>query len=116
MWGYANQIIVNGNMASDVYSTPFPLLGTIGFSIHLIWSGSPTGTFTIEASNDVLDDSQAQAVQNWSVVGNTSQAISGAGKLMYNLDAQYFRWGRIHYAAGSGGNASLMGNLTRKGF
>src|SRR6185312_990445 len=70
MWGYANQIIVNGNMASDVYSTPFPLLGTIGFSIHLIWSGSPTGTFTIEASNDVLDDSQAQAVQNWSVVGN----------------------------------------------
>jgi hypothetical protein len=111
-------IFTNADMSGDLHSTPYFLDQDYGYGIQLVWTGSVTGTFTVEISNDVgvsNPDGTVSGVTNFTTLSNSSQAITNAGNLFYNVNLAFYRWVRIAYAHGSGGTASLNGRIQAKG-
>jgi len=102
-----------------VVTTPVLLENIFGFSIQIVWTGTPVGVFTIQGSNDLgfknLQTGAVTGVTNWTPL--TSGTISAAGSAangMFNDVGAYFRWVQISYAPTSGtGTASA--NMQIKG-
>jgi hypothetical protein len=98
---FANEkIIVAADMSASFSSDPILLDQIYGFSFQAVFTGSPNGTFKLQCSND--DVKLPIEVSQWSDVGSTSQAISAAGDLFYNIDAAHYKWVRIVYTRSSG--------------
>lgn len=82
------------------------------FAIQLVFTGSPAGTFTLEASCDkgiedkTLGGWNANGVSNWSTVLDSDQIISAAGTHMWNIQNCGYRWVRINFTR-SGSTGSL---------
>lgn len=75
------------------------------FSFHAKWTGTPTGSFKLQGSNDVGD-----SVTDWEDIPGSTLAVAGAaGTQMWNYTRSPFRWVRIVYTATSGsGTLSKM--------
>ena len=98
---FANEkILVAADMSASFSSDPILLDQIYGFSFQAVFTGSPNGTFKLQCSND--DVKLSSEVSQWSDVGSTSQAISAAGDLFYNIDAAHYKWVRIVYTRSSG--------------
>lgn len=111
-------IFSNSDMSGNLASTPFLLKNDYGYTIQLTWTGSVTGTFTVQASNDVgaeASDGTITGVTHWTTLSGSSNAITNAGTLMYNVNLAFYRWVRIVYTASTGGTASLIGRINSKG-
>ena len=68
------------------------------FSVMIKWTGTPTGTFKLQCSNDVGD-----SVTDWEDVPGSSLAVAGAaGQQVYNYTRAPFRWVRLVWTASSG--------------
>lgn len=80
--------------AIDVRSFPYA-------AMQAVWTGSPTGTFTVEGSIDnVQNPSQ---VTNWFDTGTTVNSPGGsADSTLINLQGVGFAWLRLKYAFSSG--------------
>lgn len=103
--GDMSQATLNSN-AVDMLSLPFG-------AIELIWTGAPTGTFSIDGSIDNV--SQASQVTNWYPTGTDVSNPSGsASSTLVNLSGVGFRWIRVSYAKTSG-TGSLTVNVFGKG-
>lgn len=64
------------------------------FSIEAAWTGTPTGSFKVQASNTKA---------NWDDIADSSVAVSGAaGSHIWNLNKQEYRWARLVYINQSG--------------
>lgn len=109
------------NMASATITSRGVWLGHIAdFSIQLVFTGAPVGTFKLQASNDVGTEDKGGA--GWSDTGVThwtdldsSQAISAAGDLMYNYRGAGFRWVRVVYTKTSGTGTITVAKANCKG-
>ena len=98
---FANEKIISAaDMSSSFLSEPILLDQIYGYSFQAVFTGSPNGTFKIQCSND--DVNSSSSVVGWSDVGSSSQAISAAGDLFYNIDAAFYKWVRIVYTRSSG--------------
>lgn len=64
-----------------------------GYSVQLIYTGAPVGTFSLECSNDGA---------NWDTVPDTTVAISAAGTTLYNVAAVFYKFARIKFVRTSG--------------
>lgn len=68
------------------------------FSFYAKWTGTPTGSFKLQGSNDVGD-----SVTDWEDIPGSTLAVAGAaGTQMWNYTRSQFRWVRIVYTATSG--------------
>lgn len=79
-------------------------------SIHLVWTGTPAGTFTLQVSNDATDD--PTAITNWTTVTGSSQAAGGAaGDLFYDYcgGARWVR-AKFTFSASTGTLTVARGN------
>lgn len=74
-----------------------------GFSMHMIYTGTPNGTLKIQCSNDVTTNELL--VTNWSDITGASAAITTAGNTFFNVDQVYFKWIRVTYTRTSGTGA-----------
>lgn len=111
-------IFTNADMSGDLHSTPYLLDQMYGYFIQLVWTGTVNGTFTVEVSNDVgvsNPDGSVTGVVNYTTLANSSQTITNAGNLGYNVNLAFYRWVRIAYAHNTGGTASLNGRIQAKG-
>lgn len=108
-------IFNNADMSGSLNSTPFLLDQNYGYSIQLTWTGTSVGTFTLQLSNDVGTDQFGAGVTNWTTLANSSNAVSAAGTLAYNVNLAFYKWVRVVYTRTSGGTASLIGRLFSKG-
>lgn len=78
-------------MTGTITSSMMDIAELSGFAAHAIFTGAPVGTLSISASNDGT---------NFKAVG--SQAVSGAGQYMLNVDRAHYRYIRVEYAFTSG--------------
>ena len=98
---FANEKVVNAvSMASSFNSSPILLDQIYGFSFQAVFTGSPVGTFKLQCSND--DVKLESQVSNWSDIASTSQAVSAAGSILYNVNYAFYKWVRVVYTATSG--------------
>lgn len=90
------------------------------FSIQLVFTGSPVGTFKLQASNDQGNEDKGNGgwsdsgVTNWTDL-DSAQAISAAGNLMYNYRGAGFRWVRLVYTKDSGTGTITVARANCKG-
>lgn len=80
------------------------------YALQLVFTGSPVGTFKLQASNDVghIDSAgssmQVSGITNWTDVTGSAVAVSAAGNVMWNAENVGYTWVRVvwTYTSGSG--------------
>jgi len=99
------QLVVDGNMASTITSDSTNILHTDRVGYQLVWTGTPTGDFTVEISNDET---------TWTEL-TLSTAITAAGSAdNAYIDAETSaKFIRFKYTATSG-SGTLQAHVTAK--
>lgn len=99
--------IVNGNMATDIIgpASNVEFLDNVGMSV--VWTGTPTGLFTVEVNNTLQQDSQGVVTNagTWIALSfNPALTVpSGApGSFFVDVNQTGAFWIRFHYTATSG--------------
>lgn len=106
------------DMASSFVTDGFYLGHIAYFSIQAFFTGSPTGNFTLEASNDKgIEDRtsggwSAAGVSNWTTVADSAFPVTAAGDVMWDVQNVGYRWVRVRWTwtAGSGSVTSIRAN------
>lgn len=107
----ARPLFTATSMATSLTSAPINIdqLSLVGFDIA--WTGTPTGTFSIQVSNSHTVDSggNSLAAGNWTTLTlSTSVAAAGsADNAFIDIDSISASWIRLVYTRTSG-----SGNLT----
>lgn len=76
-----------------------------GGSVQLVWTGTPTGNFTFQMSNqpDPSDPENGSNVTVWTTLDSSTKAAGGAaGDFAYILAPKNWRWSRFVYTRSSG--------------
>jgi hypothetical protein len=108
-----NVILVNNADASVTIDSPAYSLDQVwGISLQAVFSGSPVGTVKLQGSDDsgVGPTSQypnAPIIVNWTDIVNSSNAVTGAMNVVWNIADPFQKWIRLVYTPASG-----TGNLT----
>jgi hypothetical protein len=92
---------VFASMATNQTLPGFPINPTKNFSAVLSWTSTPTGTISLEVSNDSTDGVNGIWVSYTDVTLGT-QPAGGVGKFGVSLADLAYRWIRVVYTAGSG--------------
>jgi hypothetical protein len=95
---------MSASITSKVISTRYLNQG----SVALLFSGTPTGTFTVESSHDYVPDNEFRtsppAVGTWQALdlGTTLSATGAAGSLGVDITLSGVPWLRVVYTRTSG--------------
>lgn len=119
-------IISACSMAGNCTSIGLDLNQMTQASIEAVFTGSPTGTLTIQVSADnVSPCNQGQAncvtynpggnVVNWVTYTGSSEPVASSGNFLYNLGFAGYRWLRLVYTASSG-SGSLSATYNAKSY
>lgn len=105
----ANENLITAAVDLGASSNLRPLwLGHIcNYAIQLVFTGSPVGAFKLQCSNDPgMPDGgstpQALSVTNWTDISGSSQSISAAGNIVWNVENAGYTWVRVAYTFTSG--------------
>lgn len=93
------------------------------FAVQAAYTGTPNGTFKLQASNDVGSvNSQSQpnqtgGVTHWTDIADSDVVVAAAGNFMVNYQNAGFAWVRLVWtAAGAGTTPALsMARINGKG-
>jgi hypothetical protein len=85
--------LTSTDMSASITSQAISVLKHPHAAIQAVCTGSPVGTFTLEASVDGT---------NFATITNSSQAVSGADSVLWNLAGKGFAWVRVVYTRTSG--------------
>jgi hypothetical protein len=98
---FANEkVLTDEDMSADFVSDPILIDQIFGYSFQAIFSGSPDGSFKLQASND--DVSRPQNVSNWTDIAGTALVITVDGDAMWNVTNAFYKWVRISWTVLSG--------------
>lgn len=90
---------VSGNLQSDAYS----LKHLVVYSATATFTGSPDGYISLEASNDVGDNSTPSV---WVTITKPEtsrvQIVSASDKVIWNYSNAGYRWLRVNWERTSG--------------
>ena len=100
-----NTLVSAADMGADITSRSQVLPHIFGYCIQAVWTGSPVGVMTLEASNDGVI---------WSTVDGSTEAISGAGDGIYHVTDVFYAAVRLKYARTSG-TGTLNASINLKG-
>jgi hypothetical protein len=91
---FTENIILNIPTLATTTSASIDLSNIVAFSIQFTWTGTPTGTVSINASCDGT---------NWTLIPNSSAATGGAaGNFLVNYFEAGFRYIQAVYTNTSG--------------
>jgi hypothetical protein len=113
-----NLTLSSTDMSANITSNAIWLGHIANFAIQLTFTGSPTGTFKLQASNDegANDLKLADAsITNWTDVDGSDQAITEAGNHMWNVQNCGYRWVRVVYTFTSGTGSITVARMNVKG-
>lgn len=113
-----HSVITSGDMSASIISQVTILKQKSGASYDISWTGSPTGTFSVEMSNTVVlnPDGSAAVAGNWTAV-TLSAPITASGSpdnALINLAGLEANAIRLHYTRTSGSgtlNATLVAKV-----
>ncbi len=92
----------------------------VNYSVQLTFTGTPTGSFKLQCSDDPgMPDGgqtpQALNVTNWTDVAGSSQSITTAGNIAYNVQNAGYNWVRVVYTASSSTGSLTVARANIKG-
>lgn len=114
---FAPGTVLNANLNS----APMQLQHMFGFSIQLVWTGTPTGTFKLQGSSDSVyvaprNTLSPETPVNWTDIANSSEAVSAAGSFMWNVSDAFYNFVRVVYTdASSGASTAAITVATMNG-
>ena len=99
-----------------VNGTAIPLQDVVNFSVNVVFTGTPTGTFKLQGSSDItnsgLPNSSASGLNapavNWTDLTGYTQAVSASGSILWNFSNAGISWVRLAYVDGSGGTSTAV--------
>lgn len=117
----ANLVPLNAN-----YNSPYtPLRNIYTYAMAAIFTGTPTGTVKLQASNDPeTNDTQTNVAagrppavgpSNWVDIANSTFTISASGETMWNVNAVGYNYVRVVYTDASGGTSTATMKLIFNG-
>lgn len=100
-------------LSANRTSITIPLYQDFGYSIQIVFTGTPTGTFKLQASDDPVPQngmpfSGIYTATNWTDVANSSQAVSAAGSIVWNVSDVMYNYVRVVYTDGSSGSSTAI--------
>lgn len=102
-----NIIAASTRMNTTINSTPCQLKNMFGDSIEVVFTGTPTGSFKLQASNDPNDQIDPTTFLpgpvNWTDVAGSSQSVAAAGNVMWNVTDVMYNFVRVVYTDTSSG-------------
>lgn len=97
---------------ANINSSPMPLYQVYGYSIQAVYTGTPTGTFKLQASSDPVfpgnKGPNSNFVTNWTDVANSSVTVTAAGNYMWNVTDVMYNFVRLVYTDGSAGASTAV--------
>lgn len=89
----------------------------VDYSIQLVFTGSPVGTFKLQASIDPYSGSNptGDTITNWTDVTDSDQAITAAGNHMWNVENAGYTWVRVIWTVTSGTGDLTVARIMTKG-
>lgn len=91
------------DLSADWNSPPIWLGHIAGYSIQLVFSGTPSGAFRLQVSNDKETSVESAAgVTNWTTMTGSTQLITEAGDHTWSIADSSYRWARVQWLAGVG--------------
>jgi hypothetical protein len=111
-----DSIVLSSNDMSISLSGEAIWLGHISdFSIQLVFTGSPAGSFKLQCSNDKGGSPERPEITNWTDIAGSTQLISGAGDHVWNYENCGFRWVRFVWIPTSGSGLINVASMNVKG-
>jgi hypothetical protein len=98
------QMVVNGNMATNITSAPLYVLFKDNVGIHYLWTGTPTGTIGVSVSNLYSNGSCPTAASAYTALTLTgiSEPSGSAGTFWLDLNQTGATCIEITYVSTSG--------------
>lgn len=103
-------------------SQAIPIDQLWGFAIQVVWTGTPTGTFKLQASCDApAQETQTSnggpyVITNWDDVTDSPYSVAGAaGSYTWNVREPAYRFVRLVYTNASGSGTITSSKLSAKG-
>lgn len=93
------------SMGASITSDPINLSTKDAFAVHAIYTGSPVGTISLEASIDGV---------SYSTIAGSSTTISGASDVFLNVKEANYMWARLVYSFTSGSGSLTAHYSTRE--
>ncbi len=97
-----------GSLATDFTSTVIDARYYQSVTVQLVWTGTPTGNFTLEVSNE-------EVPTTWVTVASSTQAAGGAAGSKNYEPVGGYAWYRVFYDSSSS-TGTLTANACLKGF
>jgi len=116
-----NIITAGTVMNTTIHSSAIGVPQMFGAAIQIEFSGTPTGSFNLQASADpwVANPTAAQVPSNFSDVADSTFTVSAAGNVMWNISDIEYNWIRVVYTdTSSGASTATITNASAnlKGF
>jgi hypothetical protein len=93
----------------------------VNYSIQLVFTGTPEGTWSLQASNDMgVEDRNnggwnGNGVTNWTTIDDSQAGISEAGSAMWTVENCGYRWVRVVYTRTASTGSLTVAKFNCKG-
>lgn len=108
-------------LAASAELKPVWLGHIANFAIQLVFTGTPGGNFTLQASNDQgsIDSAsgsmQVSGITNWTTVADSAAVVAAAGDVMWTVENAGYTWVRVVWTATSGSGTLTSARAYVKG-
>lgn len=103
-----NIIPASTRMNATINSSAIQVYNAFNFSIQIFFTGTPTGSFKLQASSDPAFSGIPNEPTNWTDVTDSPFAVSAAGNVMWNYAYPGFNWIRVVYSDTSSGVSTAI--------
>lgn len=100
-------------MNTTLTSQSFQLLEVWAYSMQIVFTGTPTGTFKLQGSDDPMNEISPSVATSanpthWTDISGSSQAVSAAGSVTWSVSSVGYTWVRVVYTDGSSGASTAV--------
>lgn len=114
-YNHQNLFPANTVMNATVNSTAAQIYKCITFSIQVVFTGTPSGSFKLQASDDKAYGGTAQfgnqgqgVPTNWTDIAGSTFTVAAAGNVAWDYSWPGFTFVRIVYTDSSGGTSTAV--------
>lgn len=112
-----NIIPVGAVLNTTINSLAMQLNEMVNFSVQIVFTGTPTGSFKLQASDDPVPKQTMTPGANgvvtftpvhWSDIANSSFTVTAAGDVMWDYNNRGFTYVRAVYTDTSSGSSTAV--------
>lgn len=109
------------SMGASFNMNPVYLGHICNYALQLVFTGTPAGTFKLQCSNDPGRPiapgkiPQSDTVENWTDIAGSSQTVSAAGNITWDVQNAGYTWVRVVYTRSSSTGSVTSARFNVKG-